>query len=221
MPIHLIWGDDYGTSNRSIEKLIQKILDPNWESINLSRLDGANHTQLSSSLEEVRTPPFGSGGRVIILKRSPFCNGCTAEIASKFEAVIDLIPDNVHLILQNTNKPDKRLKTTKRIQKLIKENRAFESSFLLPAVWDIQGQKKVIEQIAVELNLKLEPNAIIAIIEAVGNDSSIVYSELQKLSLLAEATKSWSAKENSQKLITEEMVRSLIHGISTNALEIA
>ena len=116
MPIHLIWGDDLGAIDRSIEKLIEELIDPNWSSINLSRLDGENTSQAIQSLEEVRTPPFGTGDRVILLNKSPFCNGCSNELANQFESIINLIPEQTHLILKNTNKPDGRLKTTRLIK---------------------------------------------------------------------------------------------------------
>ena len=74
MPIHLIWGDDFGSTDRKIEQLIQTAIDPNWISMNLTRLDGQNPTQSHQALEEVRTPPFGNGERVIILKRMHLLN---------------------------------------------------------------------------------------------------------------------------------------------------
>ena len=74
MPIHLIWGDDLAATEREIDNLIKRVIDPPWSSINLSRLDGTDSIQASKALEEARTPPFGGGGRVIILKNSPFCN---------------------------------------------------------------------------------------------------------------------------------------------------
>ena len=91
MPIHLLWGDDIGAIERSLNAFIHKAIDPSWISINLSRLDGQNHAQALQSLEEVRTPPFGRGHRVIILNKSPFCNGCSSELSNQFENVVKLI----------------------------------------------------------------------------------------------------------------------------------
>ena len=81
MPIHLIWGDDEAARQRAVESLISNQVDPTWASINLSRLDGNDVAQAVSALEEARTPPFGSGSRVVVLQRSPFCNQCPAELA--------------------------------------------------------------------------------------------------------------------------------------------
>ena len=41
MPIHLIWGDDAAARDRAINALIERVVDPSWSSLNLSRLDGA------------------------------------------------------------------------------------------------------------------------------------------------------------------------------------
>ena len=162
MPIHLIWGDDQAAIERTLNKLIKQIIDPSWGTINISQLNGSDITSANQALEEVRTPPFGSGGRVVLLKNSPFCNGCSNELAVRFEKTLELIPENSHLILCNSNKPDGRLKTTKVIQKLIKEKKAIESHYLLPAIWDERGQKQLIERTAQDLGLNIDEEAITA-----------------------------------------------------------
>ena len=122
MPIHLIWGDDYEACNREIEEIIKTVIDPSWKSFNYSQIDGNDPKQNFRALEEIQSAPLGSGGRVVLVRRSPFCNGCSIELANKLEQAIKLIPDNTHLILNNSNKPDKRLKTTKLIAKNIQSN---------------------------------------------------------------------------------------------------
>ena len=122
MPIHLIWGDDYEASNREVEAIIETVIDPAWKSFNHSQIDGNDPKQNLRALEEVQSSPLGSGGRIVLVRRSPFCNGCSIELANKLEKTIKLIPDNTHLILNNSNKPDKRLKTTKLIEKNIQSN---------------------------------------------------------------------------------------------------
>ena len=49
------------------------------------------------------------------------------DLRTKFEKIHDNIPQNTYLILQNTKKPDSRLKSTKFLQKLIKNNLAKEN----------------------------------------------------------------------------------------------
>ncbi|WP_320666774.1 DNA polymerase III subunit delta [Prochlorococcus sp. MIT 1307] len=220
MPIHLVWGDDSAASDRAVEALIQKIIDPVWTSVNLSRLDGSDNLQASQALEEVRTPPFGNGGRVILVKRSPFCNGCSSDLAKSFEEILELVPSKTHLILSNTNKPDGRLKATKALQALIKKNQAFEKSFVLPAIWDGAGKTKLVERTAKELDITLTTEATALLVEAIGNDSGKLTSELKKLSILADTRKNKTNTHQQKAYITADIVQALIEGMATNALQI-
>ena len=221
MPIHLIWGDDYEASNREIEEIINTVIDPSWKSFNYSQIDGNDPKQNLRALEEVQSAPLGNGGRVIVVRRSPFCNGCSIELANRLEQAIKLIPDNTHLILNNLNKPDKRLKTTKLIDKNIHSNPlSKEKSFTLPLPWDINGQRNLVKNILFKLNLKMNHETIDLVVESIGNDSSLINTELQKLSLLSEAVDK-NSNPNKPREISKELVTKLIQNNSTNALEIA
>ena len=161
MPIHLIWGDDYEASQREIEEIVQTFVDPLWKSFNHSQIDGNDPKQNIRALEEVQSAPLGNGGRVVLVRRSPFCNGCSLELSNKLEQVIQLIPDNTYLILNNSNKPDKRLKTTKLIEKSIQSNTlSLEKSFTLPLPWDINGQRNLVKNYLQQLNLKMNYETI-------------------------------------------------------------
>ena len=221
MPIHLIWGDDYEESNREIENIINLFIDPIWKNFNISRLDGNDPKQSFRALEESQSAPLGNGSRIILVRRSPFCNVCSNELANKLEQTIDLIPEKTHLILNNPNKPDKRLKTTKLIQKYIGINSlSNEKFFNLPLPWDINGQHQLVKNIAKKLNLKIENDAINIIVESIGNDSSLILTELQKLKLLSEVNKK-VVSPNQPNEITKELVSKLIDNHSTNSIEIA
>ncbi len=221
MPIHLIWGDDYEACNREIEVVVQTIIDPSWKTFNYSQIDGNDPKQNLRALEEAQSAPLGSGGRVILVRRSPFCNGCSIDLANKLEQTIRLIPDNTYLILNNSNKPDKRLKTTKLIEKSIKSNTlSQEKSFNLPMPWDINGQRNLVKDISDRLNVKMANKTIDLIVESIGNDSSLVHTELQKLKLFSEAFNEKSNLNEAQE-ISIELVKKLIPNNSTNALEIS
>ncbi len=221
MPIHLIWGDDYEATNREIIETTQRVVDPSWKSFNYSQIDGNDPKQNFRALEEVQSAPLGNGGRVVLVRRSPFCNGCSVELANKLEQAIKLIPDNTHLILNNSNKPDKRLKTTKLIEKSIQADPCSkEKSFLLPLPWDINGQRNLVKNILYKLNLKMNHEAIDLIVESIGNDSSLINTELQKLSLFSEAVNT-NLTTDKPREISKELVKKLIQNNSTNALEIA
>jgi len=182
MPIHLLWGDDEAARNRAVEALVQKLVDPAWASINLSRLDGNDPAQAAQALEEARTPPFGGGARVVVLQRSPFCSACPAELASQLEASLPLIASDGHLLLCSATKPDARLRTTKALRQV-----AEEQSFVLPAMWDGEGLLELVQRTAGGLGLRLDAEAGEALADAIGSDSTRLASELEKLSLYSQS----------------------------------
>jgi DNA polymerase-3 subunit delta len=223
MPIHLYWGDDEAARNRAVEALIDARLDPTWAAINLSRLDGNDPAQAAQALEEARTPPFGSGARVVVLQRSPFCNQCPAELAAQLDANLALINPDCHLLLVSSGKPDARLRTTKALQQLVKEGRASEQSFALPPIWDGAGQVQLVTRTATDLGLTLEPAAAEALAEAIGSDSARLASELEKLSLYVSSfdVNSLDARATTAAApITLEAVQALVGGRSTSALAV-
>lgn len=209
MPIHLYWGDDEAARQRAIDGLVAELIDPAWSSINLSRLDGNDSGQAAQALGEARTPPLGGGARVVVLQRSPFCNQCPADLADQWEANLELVPGQCHLVLVNPGKPDARLRTTKGLQKLIKAGAAFEKSFQLPAIWDGAGQVELVERTARDLAISIEPAAAEALSEAIGSDSARLASELEKLSLYAHG-----------QTIKPEAVAALIGSQATSSLAV-
>ena len=171
MPVHLYWGDDEAARTRAVEALVERLVDPAWAQVNLSRLDGSDAGQAGQALEEARTPPFGAGARVVLLQRSPFCAACPADLASRLEASLDLIPPDGHLVLVSPGKPDARLRTTKALRAV-----ADEKSFVLPAVWDGEGLLDLVQRTAGELGLRLEPAAAEALSEAIDTCSPVASS---------------------------------------------
>ncbi|PZV01931.1 DNA polymerase III subunit delta [Cyanobium sp. ULC084] len=204
MPIHLYWGDDEASRNRAVESLIAVVVDPGWQSINLTRLDGQDPAQAAQALSEARTPPLGGGDRVVLLQRSPFCSGCPAELAAVLEESLGLIPDHSHLVLISPGKPDARLRTTKALKAV-----ALEQSFALPAVWDGSGQVELVRRTAEALGHTVAPEALEALAEAIGSDSARLASELEKLALYC-----------GQRPIDPAAVAALVECHATNSLQV-
>ncbi len=221
MPIHLIWGDDVAACNQAIEQLIGSIVNPQWKDFNVTRLNGSETNQAKQALEEILTAPFGNGGRMVVLGQSPFCNNCPKELIERFESILEMIPKNNHLVLKNTNKPDGRLKTTKAIQKLINIKQATEKKYILPAIWDHEGLKKLVERTAQELGIQIEKNAISYLVNAIGSDSTRLRSELQKLAIHAETNQIDSNPAKNSILITTKNINALIEGKTTNIFQIS
>ncbi len=208
MPVHLFWGDDEAARNRAVEALVERLVDPAWAAVNLSRLDGGDGAQAAQALEEARTPPFGAGARVVVLQRSPFCSACPTALAERLEASLPLIPAEGHLLLVSPGKPDARLRTTKALRAV-----AEEKGFPLPAVWDGEGQLELIQRTARELALALEPAAAEALAAAIGSDSSRLEAELEKLRLYQESC-------GAAGPIPAAAVAALVDGRSTSSLAV-
>tara|TARA_B100000902_G_scaffold369723_1_gene394204 strand:+ start:432 stop:1427 length:996 start_codon:yes stop_codon:yes gene_type:complete len=188
MPIQIIWGNDLDACNKFIQKIIDEKVSKTWREINISHLNGEDEKQIQQSFDEILTPPFGDGSRVIILKNNPIFTNKDEEVRIRFEKTYQNIPSNNYFILQNIKRPDTRLKSTKFIKKLVKENLAFETSFSLPDIWDYEGQKRYIEAAATSMNIKLEKGAVELIINSVGNDSYNLMSELAKAKIYLSAS---------------------------------
>ncbi|MEA5475741.1 DNA polymerase III subunit delta [Synechococcus sp. CCY9201] len=215
MPIHLYWGDDEAARQRAVEALVTELVDPAWASINLSRLDGNDSGQAARALEDARTPPFGSGARLVVLQRSPFTSQCPAELAAQMEACLELVPETCHLLLVSSNKPDARLRLTKALKAVARER-----SFTLPAAWDGAGQLDLVTRTAQELGLSLEPAAAEALCEAIGSDSARLASELEKLALYAGAAPGSSAATPTARPINVAAVQALIGSHATTSLAV-
>ena len=188
MPIQIIWGNDIKSCENEIEKIINSNISKQWESFNLSKLDGNEENQVFKALEEVQNAPFGDRSRIILLKNNPIFNIKNDKFAAKFESSVQNIPDSNFLILFGVNKPDSRMKTTKFLNKLIKSKKAFESSYNLPDIWDSESQVRYVEEISKNLNINLDKNAAEAILGSIGTESTKLDNELRKALLYLSAT---------------------------------
>ena len=217
MPIQILWGNDLNAQNTFIQKLIDKEVSKEWKEINVTNLNGDDDEQVNKAFDEVLTPPFGNGYRIVTLKNNPIFTAKNEDLRTKFEKIHDNIPQNTYFILQNTKKPDSRLKSTKFLQKLIKNNLAKEKSFSLPEIWDYEGQKRFLEDAANEMNIKIDKNAAELIIDSVGNDSFKLINELAKAKTYLSAV---SSDSNSQLFLKSIDVKKIFSDHQSNIFKI-
>ena len=217
MPIQILWGNDLNAQNTFIQKLIDKEVSKEWKEINVTNLNGDDDEQVNKAFDEVLTPPFGEGYRIVTLKNNPIFTAKNEDLKTKFEKIHDNIPQNTYFILQNTKKPDSRLKSTKFLQKLIKNNLAKEKSFSLPEIWDYEGQKRFLEDAANEMNIKIDKNAAELIIDSVGNDSFKLINELAKAKTYLSAV---SSDLNSQLFLKSIDVKKIFIDHQSNIFKI-
>ena len=180
MPIRIVWGNDLNAQNKFIQEIIDKKVSKVWKEINVTNLDGNDEEQIKKAMEEILTPPLGDGSRVVVLKNNPMFTAKNEELFIKFEKIYNIIPENTYFISQNTKKPDSRLKSTKFIKNLIRQDSSIEKSFSLPEIWDYEGQKKYLEDTANSMDIMLDRGVSELIIDSVGNDSFLLMNELAK-----------------------------------------
>ena len=51
--------------NTFIKKLIDKVVSKEWKELNLTNFNGDEEEQINQSMDEILTPPLGSGSRVV------------------------------------------------------------------------------------------------------------------------------------------------------------
>ena len=186
MPIQIIWGNDTDASNKEIEKIIDLHVSKDWSNLNVSKFNGDDPKQIFQALDEMLTPPLGDGSRVVIIKNSPILNFKNDDISNKFEMNSKIIPNSTYLILQNTHKPDSRMKTTKFIKDLLKQDIASELSFNLPSIWDKNSQINYIQNIGKEMHIDFDREVGEKILDSIGIDNSRLINELEKAKLYLE-----------------------------------
>ena len=217
MPIQIIWGNDIDASTKEIEKIININVSENWSNLNISKFNGEDPKQVLQALDEMLTPPLGEGSRIVILKNSPILNTKNDEIAYKFEMNSNNIPNSTYLILQNLQKPDSRMKTTKFIKGLVKKGTVMESSFNLPSIWDEKSQINYIQNIGKEMNIEIDQSVGEKILESIGIDSSRLINELEKAKLYLSAKKNIS---NSELVLTRRNVEEIFNDHESNIFKI-
>jgi len=217
MPIQIIWGNDLNASNKFIKKIIDEKVSKTWGEINISYLNGDDDNQIKQAFDEILTPPLGDGSRVVVLKNNPLFTNKNEEIRLKFEKIYQNIPSNTYFLLQNTKKPDSRLKSTKFIQNLIKKDLASEMSFSLPDIWDFEGQKRYIEATANSMNINLGKGTVDLIINSVGNDNFNLMSELAKAKIYLSASNNG---ENKELILNSDDVKKIFNDHQSNIFKI-
>ncbi len=207
MAIYLYWGEDDFAMSQAISTLKQDNLDRDWIQFNYDKFAGDKEDSILSALMQVMTPPFGGGDRVVWLFETNIFQSCSEELLTQLQRTISQIPDSTHFLLTTSKKPDARIKSTKLINKYAKVG-----EFPLISPWQTEILIKKVEEVAQEKRINLTPSAIKILANCVGNDSRLLWQELEKLAIYQ--------GDNSQP-IDEETVKSLVNVSTQNSLQLA
>ena len=216
MPVVVIWGDDKSKCDEEVEKIITQNVSQTWRNLNISKFNGDESNQVFQALDEVQTPPLGDGSRVVLIKNNPIFNNKDDFMQKKFEFHALNIPKSSFLILQSNQKPDNRIKSTKFLKKLISDSMAREIGYKLPDIWDSDQQIQYIENMCMELNIKLEKGASQAIIESIGLDTLRLKNELEKVYLYLSAKQ----KNKNEVVIKRDHIREIFNDQQSNIFKI-
>jgi DNA polymerase III subunit delta len=207
MPIYLYWGEDDFAIARAVAALRERTLDADWASFNFDKFPPDQSDAVIQALNQVMTPPFGIGSRLVWLAETTLCQRCPDDLLAELERTLPVIPDTTVLLLTTSNKPDGRLKSTKLLQKYA-EIREFS---LIPP-WKTDQLIQQVRQTAQEVGVKLNNTAVQMLAEAVGNDTRQLFSELEKLRLYG---------GNSKQPLGEDAIATLVTTSTQSSLQLA
>ena len=205
--VYLYWGEDDFAIAEAVKQLRESVLDPNWESFNYDKIPPERADGVIEALNQVMTPPFGMGKRLVWLFDTTVCQQCSEQVYSELERTLPQIPPGSVLLLTTRNKPDSRLKSTKLLQKY-----ALSREFSLIPPWKTEELEQQVKLFAQSVNLKLTVTAVTLLAESVGNDTRQLRNELEKLRL---------SVGNSTQAINENQVAALVTCNTQNSLQLA
>lgn len=203
MPIRILWGEDDLAIALRVKKLIEQVVDPSYKTFNYSQYDASR--AIGEIFAEISTFPAIKGGRLIYLKDSTICNTCPLDVLQQLEYVLPKIPTANTLVISSKTKPDSRTKLGKLLFKY-----STVEEFSLISAWDNEALINYVEKLANKLGIKISQAAIALLIESVGNNSSKLYNELEKLKTFT-----------SGKQIEAETVSLLVANTNGSALKLA
>ena len=180
MAVYFYWGEDTFARDRAVELLQSKTLDQSWASFNLDRIGPDYANGVVHALNQAMTPPFGMGGRFILLSNTTIGQRCSEDLLAELDRTLAVIPDTATLVFTSDSKPDGRIKSTKLLQKHAKIQ---EFSPIPP--WKADQLSQQVRDVAGVIGVKLDRGAVDYMVEAVGNNTRQLHSELEKIRLYA------------------------------------
>ncbi|WP_414564536.1 MULTISPECIES: DNA polymerase III subunit delta [unclassified Anabaena] len=208
MPIYVYWGEDDFAIEKAVTTLRDRILDPLWTNFNYTSLSPDQPDAAIAALNQVMTPAFGAGGRLVWLINTTLCQHCPENVLGELTRTLPVIPENSFLLLTSRNKPDERLKSTKLLKKLAHEFREFP---LIPP-WKTELLVQSVNQAAQTAGLKLTPQTAEFLAQAVGNDTRLLDNEIEKLRLYTSDTR---------KPLDVDTITQLVRNTTQNSLQLA
>ncbi len=207
MPIYFYWGEDDFAIEKAVSLVRDRVLDPQWTSFNYTSFSSDVSDAEIQGLNQVMTPPFGSGGRLVWLVNTTLSQHCPEDVLVELQRTLPVIPDNSFLLLTSSHKPDERLRSTKILKKF-----AEIREFSLISPWKTELLLQSVNRAAQTVGVKLTPRSADLLVESVGNDTRLLYNELEKLQIYT---------QGSNQALDENTVALLVRNVTQNSLQLA
>lgn len=178
MPVYLYWGNDDYLIERHVNQLRRSIVHLDWEAFNFfSYPFSIDHFKVA--LNDIRTVPVGTGGRLVILSNCTELKTINNALLEQFKHVLNNLPTGNHLLFTGLSPLDQRLKFTK----LLCQYATVQEFSLIPS-WNTQKLTEQVKNAASSMDISLSHAAAALLASAVGNNTRLLYQELEKLSLV-------------------------------------
>ncbi|MBE9015877.1 DNA polymerase III subunit delta [Chroococcidiopsidales cyanobacterium LEGE 13417] len=205
MPIHIYWGEDEFIMSRAIKQLRSHVLDKQWASFNYSEYPPDSQDSIPQAIADVMTPPLGTGGRLVYLPSSALLGVCPKEMLQQLERILAIVPATNFLLITSINKPDSRNKSVK----LLLQSAQVKEFSSIPQ-WQTDALIKLARNLAKETGIEFAPDAYRVLVEAVGNNTRLLVTQMEKLKVYANGA-----------TVNTDAVRELIVNNATNSLQLA
>ncbi|AFY89312.1 DNA polymerase III subunit delta [Chroococcidiopsis thermalis] len=205
MPIHIYWGEDEFLMSRVIKQLRSRVLDERWASFNYSEYPPDSKDSIPQAIADIMTPPLGTGGRLVYLPSSTLLGVCPKEMLQQLEHILAIVPATNFLLITTINKPDSRNKSVKLLLQF-----AQVKEFPSIPQWQTDTLIKQARNLAKETGIEFAPDAYRVLVEAVGNNTRLLVTQLEKLKVYANGV-----------TVNADTVRELVTNNATNSLQLA
>ena len=216
MPTYIFWGNDQFRLDQAIKKLQNKVLDKTWITFNFDKIDcssgGSNVEEAIQGLNQVVTPPMGTGGRLVWLINPSLSPQQAKDFISELERTVPVLGDESHLLLTFSQKPDGRSKTFKFLEK-----HASIQEFSNIPLWKTGELIKLLHKSAKSIGLKLTDEIAEYLVDAIGNDTRAIQNSLEKIQLYLQSEN----PQISSKGLELETVQVLIPNSAQTSLDLA
>lgn len=191
--------------SRVIKQLRSRVLDERWASFNYSEYPPDSKDSIPQAIADIMTPPLGTGGRLVYLPSSTLLGVCPKEMLQQLEHILAIVPATNFLLITTINKPDSRNKSVKLLLQF-----AQVKEFPSIPQWQTDTLIKQARNLAKETGIEFAPDAYRVLVEAVGNNTRLLVTQLEKLKVYANGV-----------TVNADTVRELVTNNATNSLQLA